>query len=197
MKKDILVKNYSTYRDGLERLIGADVTDTLIESLGGDNAVMNATYSNLSDSGSAFDGSFVKNTIKLSRIASQINEILPEDMRADTKSIGKVCLLSQIAKIVMFSPNDNNWEVVNRGMMYKYTSLEGALRTGERSIMLATNAGVKFTPEEFEAMGILDKNGEDDNYKKYFSSPLSTVVRQAAELIGLINKVQAKDSKNR
>jgi hypothetical protein len=196
MKKDILVKNYSTYRDGLERLIGDEITDTLIESLGGDDAVMNATYSNLVDSGSAFDGSFVKNVIKLARIASQINEILPEGMRADAKSIGKVCLLSQIAKVVMLSPNDNNWEVVNRGMVYKYTSLDGALRTGERSIMLAANAGVKFTPEEFEAMGILDRNAEDDNYKKYFSSPLSTVVRQAAELIGLINKAQAKDSKN-
>lgn len=196
MKKDILVKNYSTYRDGLERLIGDDVTDTLIESLGGDDAVMNATYSNLLDSGSAFDGSFVKNVIKLARIASQINDILPEGMKADSKSIGKVCLLSQVAKVVMLSPNDNNWERVNRGMLYKYTSLDGALRTGERSIMLATNAGVKFTPEEFEAMGILDRNAEDDNYKKYFSSSLSTVVRQAAELIGLINKAQAKDTKN-
>jgi hypothetical protein len=113
-------------------------------------------------------------------------------MKADPKSVGKVCLLSQIAKITMFSQNDNAWEVSNRGMVYKYNQMDGALRTGERSILIAMNAGVKFSPTEFEAMGILDRNPEDDNYKKYFSSPLSTVVRQAAELIGLINRTQAK-----
>lgn len=188
MQKDILVKNYASYKKGLSNLIGEEVADTLIESLGGDDVVMNASYSNLLDSGSAFEGSFVKNIIKMTRLATQINELLPESLRADKNSIGKVCLLSQIAKVVMLSPNDNNWEVVNRGMIYKYNSLEGALRTGERSILLATNAGVKFTPIEYEAMGILDRNPEDDNYKKYFASPLSTVVRQAAELIGLINR---------
>ena len=196
MKKDIIVKNYETYRSALERLIGEDVTERLIESLGGDETVMNATYSNLLDSGSAYDGSFIKNVIKLANIAIQINEILPEQMRADQGSIGKVCLLSQIAKVAMFSENDNNWEVVNRGMLYKYNSLDGALRTGERSILIAMGAGVKFSPIEYEAMGILDRNPEDDNYKRYFSSPLSTVVRQAAELIGLINKTKAKEGKN-
>lgn len=196
MKKDIIVKNYETYRNALERLIGEDVTERLIESLGGDETVMNATYSNLLDSGSAYDGSFIKNVIKLANIAIQINEILPEQMRADQGSIGKVCLLSQIAKVAMFSENDNNWEVVNRGMLYKYNSLDGALRTGERSILIAMGAGVNLSPVEYEAMGILDRNPEDDNYKRYFSSPLSTVVRQAAELIGLINKTKAKEGKN-
>ena len=188
MKSDILVKNYTTYRKALDRLIGDEAADKLIESVGGDEAVMNASYSNLLESGSAFGGSFVKNVIKMSKLATSLNELLPEGIAADPKSIGKVCLLSQIAKVVMLSRNDNNWEVFNRGMVYKYNTLEGALRTGERSILLAANAGVKFTPVEYEAMGILDRNPEEDNYKKYFSSPLSTVVRQAAELVGLINR---------
>lgn len=188
MQKDILVKNYTNYRNGLEKLIDPEVVDTLIESLGGDDAVMKAPYSNLSESGSAFEGGFVKNVIKMVKLAVQINEALPENLQADKNSIYKVCLLSQVAKIVMLSENDNNWEVVNRGMLYKYNKLDGALRTGERSIMLCMNAGVKFTDIEYEAMGILDRNPEDDNYKKYFSSPLSTVVRQAAELITLINR---------
>ena len=191
MQKDILVKNYATYRKGLDKIVGSEIADNIIEALGGEEAVMNATYANLADSGSAFDGSFVKNVIRLTKMANNINELLPEELRADTISIGKVCLLSQIAKIVMLSKNDNNWEVVNRGMIYKYNTLDGALRTGERSILISMNAGVKFTPEEYEAMGILDRNPEDDNYKKYFASPLSTVVRQAAELITMINKKSA------
>ena len=78
-------------------------------------------------------------------------------------------------------------------MVYKYNKLNGALRTGERSIMLATNAGITFDEFEFEAMGILDSNTEDDSYKKYFSSSLSTVVRQAAEIITLMNKNNVKN----
>lgn len=188
MKKDVMVKNYANYRDRLEKILGAVVTDTLIESLGGDDVVLNATYSNLLDSGSAYDGSFIKNVLKLTAMAVNLNDLLPEELRVEKESIVKVGLLSQIGKIVMLTKNDNNWEVVNRGMVYKYNVLDGALRTGERSIMLAMNAGVKFSPIEFEAMGILDRNPEDDNYKKYFSSPLSTIIRQAAELIGMINK---------
>ena len=113
MKSDILVKNYTTYRKALDRLIGDEAADKLIESVGGDEAIMNASYSNLLESGSAFSGSFVKNVIKMSKLANSLNELLPEEIAADPKSIGKVCLLSQIAKVVMLSRNDNNWEVVN------------------------------------------------------------------------------------
>ena len=188
MQSDIIVKNYNNYKNGLIKIIGEESAEKLIESVGGDEAVMNAPYSNLSDSGVAFDGSFVRSIIRMVKIANQINEILPENLRAEKESIYKVCLLSQIAKVVMLSKNENNWEVVNRGMVYKYNKLDGALRTGERSIMIAMNAGVKFNDFEFEAMGILDRNSEDDNYKKYFSSSLSTVVRQAAEIITFMNK---------
>lgn len=193
MQKDILVRNYEKYKKALDNLIGEKIADDIIEAVGGAEAVMNASYSNLVDSGSAFDGSFVKTAIKIANTASGINKLVPEKFQANDSSIYKVCLLNQIAKVVMLSKNDNNWEVVNRGMMYKYNTLEGALRTSERSILICSNAGLTFTPTEYEAMGILDRNTEDDNYKKYFSSTLSTVVRQAAELIGVVNRLSAKN----
>lgn len=193
MQKDIIVKNYENYKNGLIKIIGEECAEKLIESVGGDEAIMNASYANLSDSGSAYEGSYVRSIIRMAKVANQINEILPENLKAEKTSIYKVCLLSQIAKVVMLSVNENNWEVVNRGMVYKYNKLNGALRTGERSIMLAMNAGVKFNDFEFEAMGILDSNSEEDNYKKYFSSSLSTIVRQAAEIITLMNKANIKN----
>ena len=193
MKSDIIVKNYNNYKNGLIKIIGEECTERLIELLGGDEVVMNAAYSNLSDSGAAYDGSFVRCIIRMTKIANQINEILPDELRADKNSIYKVCLLSQVAKVVMLSKNENNWEVVNRGMVYKYNKLNGALRTGERSIMLATNAGVTFNDFDLEAMGILDSSSDEDIYKKYFSSSLSTVVRQAAEIITFTNRSGAKN----
>lgn len=187
--QDILVKNLETYKNGLIKLIGEKVMDKLIQSVGGDEVLMNATYSNLADSGSAFNGSFIKNVIRMTRIANDINNILPEAYRAVPQSIYKVCMLSQISKTLLFKENDNNWEIVNRGILYKYSKLDGALRVGERSVLLCMNAGVKFNEFEFEAMKILDKTTEDDSFTKYFSSPLSTVVRQAAEIITLTNRL--------
>lgn len=188
MSENSIKKNFETYKNGLIKLLGEDVAIAIIEALGGEEKIANATYSNLENSGSSFNGSFVKNVIRLAKYANSINDILPENNKADKNSINKVCLLSQISKVILFEENDNNWEIVNRGINYKYAQLNGALRVGERSILIAMNAGVKFNEFEFEAMRILDKTGEDDNYTKYFSSSLSTVVRQASEIITLINK---------
>lgn len=188
LSQDVLAKNYSTYYRCLCDKIGEKAANNVIEAVGGPEAVMNASYSNMVETGSAYKGSFIRSIIRLIKYAVKINEIFPEPLQVDTDSICKVCLLSQIAKVLLYVENDNNWEVTNRGMAYKYNNeLEGALRIGERSTLIAMSAGVKLTPSEYEAMNILDRP-EDDNYKKYFSSPLSTIIRQAAELIGMINK---------
>lgn len=186
--EDILVKNFNNYRNGLIKLIGEDVTDKIINELGGEDKVMRATYSNLLDTGSAFEGSFIKNIIKMTQYANKINGLLPDDMKEDTKSIFKICMLCQIAKVISFEENDNNWEIANRGMAYKYLDLEGALRIGERSALICSNMGVKFTPTEYEAMRILDKTNDGDNYSKYFSSTLSMIVRQSSEWVTKENK---------
>ena len=114
--------------------------------------------------------------------------LLPKEKQADIKSIVKVGLLHHISKVMLYQENDNTWEVNNRGMIYKFNQdLEGALRTGERSTMIASNSGVKFSEIEYEAMRIMDKTN-DDNYSKYYSSTLSTVIKQANEIVTLITK---------
>ena len=112
----------------------------------------------------------------------QIPEYLKPDMMNATE-------FARFRKEI-YEENDNNWEIINRGMPYNFNNeLEGALRIGERSTLIAMNAGVKFTEVEFEAMRIIDKDNSEDNYTKYFSSPLSTVIRQASELITLTNRI--------
>lgn len=188
MSENSIEKNYQTYEKGLIKLFGEEICANLVEALGGPTKISRASYSTTEDTGSAFEGSFVKNVIKLTRMANQINALLPEEVKAPVESINKVCILSQIAKVLLFEENDNNWEVVNRGMIYTYAKLDGALRVGERSCLIASNAGVKFTDIEYEAMRILDKSSDDDAYSKYYSSSLSMVVRQASEIITAINR---------
>lgn len=190
MSESTIIKNFKTYKGGLIKLFGEEIAERIIEALGGEEKVANATYANSKDSGAAYNGAFIKNIIRLTKTANALNNlVLPEEIRADVASINKVCMLSQIAKVVMFKENDNNYEIVNRGILYKFETLDGALRTGERSTLIASNAGVVFTEVEYEAMRAIDNLSVDDNYTKFFSSPLSLVIRQAYEIVNMANKV--------
>jgi hypothetical protein len=191
MSENKIQENFKKYLDGLVRLFGEKIANNIIEALGGKDKVSKATFSHLTESGSAFDGSLIKNIIKMANYAKNLNAILPTFAQADENSIYKVCMLCQIAKVLLYEENDNNWEIINRGMAYKFNNkLEGALRIGERSTLIAMNVGVKFSEREFEAMRIIDKDYSEDNYTRYYSSPLATVIRQANELITLTNRIE-------
>ena len=191
MSENVISKNFATYKSGLVRLFGEEIAEALINMLGGEEKVANASYAATKDTGAAYPGSFVKNVISLVNYANKINAILPDEARADATSLNKVCMLSQISKVLLFEENDNNYEIVNRGLIYKYVQLPGALRTGERSALLATNVGVTFNEIEYEAMRAIDNAGVVDNYVKFFSSNLSMVIRQAYEIVNAINKMNA------
>ena len=194
MPTDIVLKNFDNYYKGLVKTIGSELADKVIKALGGEEDVAVAPFFNLEESGVAYEGAFTRSVIRLIKIAYNINDTLPDDLKVDERSINKVCLLSHIAKVQLYVPNENKWEITNRGMNYAFNNeLKGALRVGERSLFISTNAGVKFTEEEFEAMRIMDKDGADDNYSKYFSSPLSMVIRQANETLDYINRTRKKN----
>ena len=53
MNKDIAVKNYNNYYDGLVRTIGEEKANAIINSLGGEEAVISAPFFNTADSGVA------------------------------------------------------------------------------------------------------------------------------------------------
>ena len=189
LSKEILVSNFSKYKKKLITYVGEQETESIIEELGGDDAVMNATYANMDNTGLAYDGSFTETVIALTVYAIKINGLLPEEKQVSKESIAKVALLSQIGKVLLFKPQTNDWRRKNLGENYTYAELDGAIRVGERSILIAMNSGVKFTEFEFEAMRIMDKQNENaDNYSKYFSGTLSMVIKQANEMIDIINR---------
>lgn len=183
MDKNILIKNYAAYVERLKKYLGEEYTTKLIEELGGDEKIMAATFYNMEKSGLAYDGSMIVAVFDIIRMALGINNLLPEDRRADVNSIVKVGLLQHIAKVNMFEDSET-WQKKN-GTMYKYRQQEGALRCGERSILIATNANIKFTVSEFEAMRSIDKDVSADDYSAYFSTPLSIIMRQANELVSI------------
>ena len=192
MTDDIKVNNYVTYKRFLDNLISKENADRVIELLGGEEKVLNASFGMSLDSGSAYPGAFVYNSITIAEYAKKLNEILPEPMHVDNKSIYKVALLQHIGKIVIYVENDNEWEIKNRGFAYKFVDQNTALRCGERALFILMQAGVVLTEDEFEAIRIVDKSKEDDSFAKFYSNTLAFIIRQANEFVSTINKQEVK-----
>ena len=147
------------------------------------DAIKTATFSFSSDNGLAYEGALVDVLLyKLTPYAIKINELLPENVRVDKNTLVKVCLLHQISKSLRYVKNDNEWEVKNRSMAYTFTKNLPAIKTGLHSLIMAQNCGIEFTPEEAEAMVIIDREPNDEQ-ARWHSSVLSTIIKQANELV--------------
>ena len=182
-------KNLSTFKRYLTNLIGAAETNALFFYLGGDNAIINASFGMTKDSGCAYEGAFLENVLRIADIAMNINDnIFPEEKRVSAKSIYRSVLLQHLAKIIMYEDNTNQWEIDNRGILYKFKNTNVVLKGGERVILLLLKSGIQdITEEEYEAIRIIDKMKEDDFATTKHVSTLACIVRQANEINTMIN----------
>lgn len=154
-----------------------------------DLKLKNATFSITNENGLAYEGSLLNVILRiLTPFAIKINDCLPENIKVDKNSLIKVCLLSHISKCEMFEPNDNEWEKEKRGLLFKYKKSNVALKMGIKSLILSQELGIKFTPEEIEAITIIDRR-LDDEQANYYSNPISVVLKQANELTYLSTRL--------
>lgn len=141
------------------------------------------------DTGSAYPGALIAHINLFTSIAERLAKMVAGTFpNISRESLLKVCVIQHLSKTLMYEPNDNQWEIDKRGMLYKFTETEGCLKFGERSALMALNMGVKISPLEFEAICSLDKDGEDAKNRKYVIGILSTIVRQANELAYAIER---------
>lgn len=182
-------QNLTTFKRYLTKLIGAAETNALIFYLGGENAIKEASFGMTKDSGCAYSGSFLENVLRISDIAMNINDnIFPEEKRVVAKSIYRVVLLQHLSKVTMYEDNTNQWEIDNRGILYKFRNTNVVLKGGERVILLLLKSGIQdITEEEYEAIRIIDKMKEDDFAITKHVSTLACIIRQANEINTMIN----------
>lgn len=141
------------------------------------------------DTGLAYPGALLVHINLLTKVASRLAKMVCGTFsNLSEQAVTKVCLLQHLSKIEMYEPNDNQWEIEKRGMVYKFAELEGCLKFGERSALNALNRGITLSPVEFEAICSLDKDGEEAKNRKYVVDILTTIVRQANELAYAIER---------
>ena len=157
--------------------------DKLDEKYG--ELIKKASFSITADSGLAYEGSLVFVILyKLTPYAIKLNNLLPENVRANKESLIKVCLLHQLGKAVRIEPNPNDWEVKNRGMVFRYKNDMPAIRTGLHSLSMCIECGIDLNIEEVEAMTVNDRD-MTDMQSRFHSSVMSCMVREASEMVYL------------
>lgn len=136
--------------------------------------------------GTAYKGALLMHINMVMALAQRTMKMISGTFQIDEDSLLKVCCIMHLSKRHMYVENENEWEIKNRGLLFKFSKdMEGCLKGGERSALEALNNGVKLTPTEFEAIKVLD---EEDNTKNPFKSILSVIVRQSNELAYAIEK---------
>lgn len=155
-------------------------TDKLVEKYG--DALREASFTNMNDNGNAYPGSLINIVLKkLTPYAVRLNELLPESQKVDKTTLVKVCLLHHIGKAIKLIPNDNQWEVEKRLMVYKYNNELPSIRTGLMSLSMLNECGIYLTKEEIEALTINDRDLTDEQ-SRFFASAMASIVRMANEL---------------
>jgi hypothetical protein len=136
--------------------------------------------------GTAYKGALLMHINMICALSQRISKMISGTFGVDDISLLKVCCIMHLSKRFLYVENENEWEIKNRGLLFKFAKdLEGVLKGGERSALEALNNGVKISPIEYEAIKCLD---EDDNTKNPYKSILTTIIKQANELAYAIEK---------
>lgn len=139
------------------------------------------------DMGTAYKGALLLHINMTAALAQRTSKMISGTFNVDEDSLLKAIYIMHLSKRFLYVENENEWEIKNRGLLFKFAQgLEGCLKGGERSALEALNNGVKLTPTEFEAIKALDDN--EDTAKNTFKSILTTIVRQSNELAYAIEK---------
>lgn len=145
--------------------------------------------------GTAYKGALLVHINMTMALAQRILKMISATFPIDETLMLKAICIMHLSKRLVYVENDNEWEVKNRGLLFKFSdNVEGVLKGGERSALEALNNGVKITPTEFEAITCLDD--EVESSKKTYLSIITLIVRQANELAYAIEKERYNKVKN-
>lgn len=176
------MKRYETF---MSKLASSGVSEECVKKLDElyGEKIEKASFATRSDTGMAYEGSMVDVALmRLALFAVKVNELYPEEIRADKKSVVKVCLLQHISKCERIIDQTDDWRLVKLGEVFQYNSDSPAIGVGLHSLMMACKAGIDFTPDEVEAMTIIDRD-DNDPKTKFFSGILAVVVKQANDMV--------------
>lgn len=147
------------------------------------------------DSGLAYEGAVIYYVIMTWHFATQILKIYNKIATVSSQSLAKVICLCQLGKIDWFESNTNEWQVKTLGKKYNFVDNNVCLKLSERSKLICTNSGISFTPEEYEAMSIIEKTSEEYDAMSKYRTHLSTIFKMSHDLAIIAMRERYKQEK--
>lgn len=166
-----IVANTKKYFDTAEKM--KFMTPELMNFLG--QSFIQAPATTNTDMYCAFEGGLITHMLNVAKYAVKINNSLPLEEQVSTDSLVKICLLHQIGKANIYTPETSKWHRETLGRMYTFTENKIAMRVGERSLFYALSHGVILTEEESAAIIAYDK--VDDKMTEYHNSMLGDLLK--------------------
>lgn len=182
LTEEELAKELSMFYGNVER---GNLQGLLVRTQELDNSLSAGVCALNNDTGCAYPGSLLVHINYVCALATRIANMISATFQIDLSSMTKCCIIQHIAKLLIYVPNDNEWEVEKKGQINKFNTLNGRLKCGIRGALTTLNHGVQLTPIELEAITCLDR--EDDNGRA-FDNIMTTIIRQANELAYAIEK---------
>lgn len=176
LSEEIILKNYERFRNGSEKY--GFFSDKLFEVLGPE--FITAPASTMKDRHNAFEGGLIDHILRVTEYALKINKALPDELKCEVNKIVKVGFIHQIGKAKMYTPCTSQWHRDTLGKMYEYVENQVSMSTGERSIYLASLAGITFEEDEYQAILNYSKP-YDDKQAMYHTGNLGELLSQAIE----------------
>jgi len=147
------------------------------------------------ETGQAFAGALLCHINLALSMSQRYAQMVSKTFPTDDNTIAKACLIMHLSRRYYYVPNENDWEVRQRGLLYRFSTLtEGVLKTGERSAMEAMNNGIKLTATEFEMIKALDRNDLSNSNENL--SIMTIIIRQANEMALRIARERHNQRKN-
>lgn len=153
------------------------VNTTVLQEKYGEK-IKNASFASKNYDGMAYEGSLLEVILyHLTPIALKENESF-EELKVDKEKIVKICLLQHLSKAVRMIKNDNQWEMRERNIIFKYNENNPAIKTGLHSVALLSECGINLTVDEIEAITVIDRD-TNDSQSNLFSSVCAEIIRIA------------------
>ncbi len=129
-----------------------------------------------------FEGGLLDHLIRVGKYVTELNKLLPKSLKQEQDSIVKVVFNHSIGKVGLYEENDSKWHKENLSQYYVYkTDQDVAMRINEKSAYLAMKFGVKLELWEYQAI-INQGKLDDDLQAKYFSDPLTVILKHGISL---------------
>lgn len=128
----------------------------------------------------AFPGGLLDFIFKVAKYAVKVNDLLPDEKKANKEALIKCAFLSQLGKVKLFTPCESEWHRVNQGKMYEYDETLIAMSICERALQYCSRFKIELSEKEFQAISLCDRAGNSGF--SYYSEPISQVLQIATKL---------------